>query len=395
MQSFDGIRVIDFTHVYAGPFATQQLAVMGAEVIKVEPVDSPDMMRREGAYQVSNEQGLGTCYVVNNQGKRAISLDLSQQQGRLIARQLIADADVLVENYCGGLDRFGLGVEETMTLNPQLIYCEMSGYGREGLFANRPAYDPIIQASSGIMSLNGSASDPYLRVGPPLVDYGTGAQAAFAIASALFQRTRTGKGQHIEVNMQDAALVMISPLIANAMHAGKTDSRLGNACGHYPGYGIYACRDDNLMLGAFNERQHQRLFEAMELRDAMEIPETPSHAWIADNRQSLMDLLTDRFVTRPADYWEELLNRNDIPAARVRDLYQMLHSEQPGRAESSQHKRLEDSEMTAPIAAFRFAEHGPSLDRRCARHGEDSVSVLTELGYTPEEIEQLQLRGVI
>ena len=395
MQSFEGIRVIDFTHVYAGPFATQQLAVMGAEVIKIEPVDNPDMMRREGSYQALNDQGLGTCYVVNNQGKKAISLDLGHEQGQKIARQLISDADVLVENYCGGLDKFGLGVDAVRELNPGLIYCEMSGYGKEGIFANRPAYDPVIQASSGIMSLNGFADSPFLRVGPPLIDYGTGAQAAFAIASALFQRTRTGKGQHIEVNMQDAAMVMISPLIANAIQAGQTDRRLGNDCGHYAGYGIYACQDDNLMLGAFTERQHQRLFKVMDLHGEIEIPENATHGWIGEHRETLIEALARRFAKHPADHWEALLNENDIPAARVRDLYQMLSAEQVKRAASSQFARMEGNDLTAPIAGFSFAEHGPRLDTRCARHGEDNFEVLAELGYGPEEIQQLKQQGII
>ncbi len=395
MQCFEGIKVIDFTHVYAGPFATQQLAVMGAEVIKVEPVDNPDMMRREGSYQALNEQGLGTCYVFNNQGKKAISLNLATQQGQDIARKLIVDADVLVENYSGALDKYGLGVEAVHALNPSLIYCEMSGYGKQGKFANRPAYDPVIQASSGIMSLNGHADAPYLRVGPPLIDYGTGAQAAFAIASALFQRTRTGKGQHIEVNMQDAAMVMISPHIANAMQARQTDQRHGNTCGHYAGYGIYACSDADLMLGAFNERQQIKLMEIMGLDEDLDIPKPISHDWITENREALVAALGRRFAAQTADYWEEFLNQHDIPAARVRDLYEMLQEEQPKRASSSQFKRLEASELTAPIAAFRFAEHGPTLQVRCARHGEDNAEVLSSLGYSAEEIEQLAEQGVI
>jgi hypothetical protein len=256
MRPFEGIRVLDFTHVYAGPFATFQLAVMGAEVIKIEAPGKPDQIRLEGVDEALNEQGLGTSYVFNNQGKKAISLNLDSDEGHQIAVQLIESADVLVENYPGTMAKYGLSPEQALAINPLLIYCEMTGFGRDNPFAGRPAYDPVIQAASGMMSLNGTADQEFLRVGPPLIDYGMGAQTAFAIACALYQRNLSGKGQVIEANMLDAALVMMSPLVANAIHAGETEQRTGNVQIDRPGYGVYPCNDDNLMIGAFT-LEHQ------------------------------------------------------------------------------------------------------------------------------------------
>ena len=395
MRPFTDIRVLDFTHVYAGPFASFQLAVMGAEVIKIESPGCADMMRGEGVDEDANEQGLGSSYLFNNQGKKAISLNLDSEEGQAVARRLIASADVLLENYSDGLARFNLSPEQALAINPKLIYCEMSGFGRDNPFAGRPAYDPVIQAASGMMSLNGEADQDFLRVGPPLVDYGTGAQAAFAIASALFQRSQTGKGQIIEVNMLDAALMMMSPLLANAIIAGKTDARSGNVQTSKPGYAVYDCGDEKIMVGAFTLSQHRRLFDALALADLIDLPEDLNKFWLSVNGDILRDAIQSRLANKSASEWELILNQSDVPAARVRDLYEMLVSDQLQRADHSQYLRVEGSSMSAPIAAFRYADGGPELDPHCAGHGEDTEVVLSELGYSLNEQQAMKQRGII
>lgn len=395
MKAFEGIRVLDFTHVYAGPFASYQLAVMGAEVIKVESPNLPDMMRTEGSDSKRNADGLGLNYCVNNQGKKAITLDISKSEGVVIAKQLIATADVLIENYVGAMQRYGLGSEQAHEVNPTLIYCSMSGFGRGSVKEGCPAFDNVIQAFSGMMSLNGNPTQERLRVGPPLIDYGTGAQAAFSIASALFQRSRTGKGQLIEVNMVDAALMMMSPLVANAMHSGSTEERVGNQPKNRPGYCVYHCLDDDIMLGAFTARQHIQLFLALGLDDLVNKANEVTLDWIVENSMLIKPRLADCFATRTARDWETCLNQHDVPAAQVRDLYQMLMTDQPQRSPSSQHQRLSDSDITAPIAAFKYATDGPEFDSYCARHGEDTDTVLSELGLSPEALVNLKKMAVI
>ncbi|MEM7562883.1 MAG: CaiB/BaiF CoA-transferase family protein [Pseudomonadota bacterium] len=395
MQPFKGIRVIDFTHVYAGPFATFQLGILGAEVIKVESPEMPDQMRSEGVDAALNAAGLGTNYLINNQGKKAITLNIKSDEGIEIARKLIESADVVVENYSGTLKRAGLGADRAMQLNPRLIYCEMSGFGEENRLAGRPAYDPVVQAASGMMSVNGESDQEFMRVGPPLIDYGTGAQTAFAIASALYQRTVTGKGQTIEANMLDAALVMMSPLVANAAYAGKTDTRSGNVPPGRPGYGVYECSDAAIMLGAFSERHHRRLFTLLNLSADLDLPESASLDWVRDNAQLIRKAIQERMLKNTALQWETILNDADIPASRVRDLHEMLENEQANRAAHSQFHRFDGQSITAPIAAFRFADGGPELDVRCARHGEDTESVLSDLGYDTESIRQLKQQAIV
>ena len=395
MQAFSGIRVLDFTHVFAGPFATYQLAIMGAQVIKIESPHSADMMRDSGVDEAQNQLGLGSHYVCNNQGKSAICLNLDSEDGQRIARELILTADVLVENYSTGLSNYGLGAEQAMAINPALIYCEMSGFGSDNDFSGRPAYDAVIQAFSGMMSLNGEAGTEYLRVGPPLIDYGTGAQAAFAIACALFQRQHSGKGQLVQVNMLDAALMMMSPQVASAIQGGRTDERYGNVQTNRPGYSVFACSDDNIMVGAFSLAQHGKLFAALGIDNLIDIPTKFDKHWLAENGVALRDIMLTKFALQSASHWEIFLNDNDVPAARVRDLYDMLSKDQCRRSAHSQHQRYPDQTLSAPIAAFHFAENGPQLDKRCARHGEDSDRVLAELGYSEQQIHQFRKQGVI
>ena len=205
MKAFEGYRVLDLTHVLAGPFSTYQLAVLGAEVIKVEPPDAPDIVRVEGAVEALNREGMGVMFQSQGANKRGLSLNLKSEAGRDIFKRLAAGADVVVENYrAGALPSLGLGYDELAALNPSLIYCSITGFGQTGPKAGHTAFDNVIQARSGLMATTGTVHSAPLRVGAPVLDYGTGAQAAFAIAAALLRRERTGERQRLDVSMLDA-----------------------------------------------------------------------------------------------------------------------------------------------------------------------------------------------
>lgn len=397
MRPFHNIRVLDFTHVFAGPFATFQLGVLGAEIIKIEPPHTPDMMRRWGANPELNEEGIGLDFQINNQGKKAITLNLDTEEGQEIIRKMILSADVMVENYSDGLVRYGLEPDDVLALNPQMIYCQMTAYGKgeNNEFEGRPAFDPVVQAFAGLMANTGEEDQDILRIHAPLIDYGTGAQAAFAIASALFQRSQTGRGQHIEVNMIDACLMMMSPQVASAIHSGKPPAKAGNVRATMPGYSMWPCKTGHIQLGAFTASQNQKLFTALEFNTDIDLPETLTYEWITENAAILHKLLRQRLSTQSADYWEVLLNQRDVPASRVRELDEAMLKDHPRRDSANQFKRTPGSEVTSPIAAFRYAEHGPDLDTRCAQHGEDTGSILAEFGYDEEAIALLQEKGVV
>src|SRR6187549_4008039 len=211
MRPFEGIRVIDVTHVLAGPFAAYQLAILGADVIKVEHPDDPDQSRGAGTDKELNRRNMGTAFLTQASNKRSITLDLKQARDRDILKKLVATADVFVENYRpGAFDALGLGYDSLAAINPRLIYASFSAFGQSGPRGVQTAYDHVIQATSGIMAMTGTPEVNPVKFGSPAVDYATGMTGAFALSAALFQRQRTGKGQRIDMAMLDVALILMS-----------------------------------------------------------------------------------------------------------------------------------------------------------------------------------------
>src|SRR5476651_389073 len=210
-RPFEGIRVIDVTHVLAGPFATYQLAVLGADVIKVEHPDDPDQSRGAGTDKELNRRNMGTAFLTQASNKRSITLDLKSEKDRDILRDLVKTADVFVENYRpGAFEALGLGYEALAAINPRLIYASFSAFGQNGPRGPQTAYDHVIQATSGIMAMTGTKEVNPIKFGSPAIDYATGMTGAFALAAALFQRERTGKGQRVDMAMLDVAIVLMS-----------------------------------------------------------------------------------------------------------------------------------------------------------------------------------------
>ncbi|MEM7259741.1 MAG: CoA transferase, partial [Pseudomonadota bacterium] len=386
MQAFSGIRVIDFTHVLAGPFCTYQLAVMGAEVIKIESPRQPDMMRAEGASEALAQQQRGAHYLAQGANKKSLQVDLGSEQGREIILQLIASADVLVENFrYGVMQRYGLGYDDACAANPALIYCSMTGFGHTGPKARHPAYDNVIQAFSGLMSHTGDAQSAPVRVGPPVLDYGTGSQAAFAIAAALFQRQQTDQGQHIDVAMLDAALMMMSTSVIDTQIKGQPPQPPGNNSLTHPGYGCFDTPEGLIMIGAFTARQHADLWAAIGRDDmAEQVKSLDSHA-LAARLPSDRALLAEVLNTKPAQEWEDLLNNAGVPAARVRTLDEALaHPQVSSRQVLSEAQAYSDEEadLQAPVAAFAYRHNGPSLQHHAPPRGSHTDEVLQQIGYS-------------
>ena len=399
MRPFEGIRVIDMTHVLAGPFCTYQLAVLGADVIKVEPPESPDMTRQVGATPDFNDEYYGTYFMAQNAGKRAFSLDIKTDKGKHILKQLIATADVLVENYRGGsLERLGLGYKDLSLLYPALIYCSLTGFGHTGPKRSDPAYDVIIQAFSGIMAMNGEIDAPPVRVGPPMVDYGTGSQAAFAISAALFQREQSGKGQHIDVSMLDAALMLMSANVASTQADGNPPRAQGNAHPHYAGYATYDTKDGLLMVGAWTNQQMSTLFRTLGDPKRAEAVESTPRGKVGLRRDADTAFLRARLAEKTADEWETMLNDAAIPAARVRRLDEaMAHEQVVSRTVLQSYPGAERIGVpnALPVAAFTYNHGGPKADRRPPKVGEHTVEIMKELAYDGVAISDLEERGII
>src|SRR5437764_5339554 len=261
MRPFEGIRVIDVTHVPAGPFATYQLAVLGADVIKVVHPDDPDQSRGVGADKELNRRKMGTAFLTQASNKRSIALDLKLENDREVLKKLVATADVFVENYRpGAFEALGLGYEALAKINPRLIYASFSAFGQAGPRGSQTAYDHVLQATSGIMAMTGTKDVHPIKFGSPAIDYATGMTGAFALSAALFQPERTGKGQRTDMAMLDVAMILMSSHLTGYLRNGVHPRPSGNRHSHATN-GAFVARDGALiMLGASNIRQQKRLW---------------------------------------------------------------------------------------------------------------------------------------
>src|ERR1051325_10935214 len=264
MRPFEGIRVIDVTHVLAGPFAAYQLALLGADVIKVDDPNDPDQSRISGTDAELNRRHMGTGFLTQASNKRAITLDLKTERGREILKKLVATADVFVENYRpGAFEALGIGYDDLSKINPRLIYASFSAFGQKGPRGNQTAYDHVIQATSGIMAMTGTKEVSPVKFGSPAVDYATGMTGAFALSAALYQRERTGQGQRIDMAMLDVAMILMSSHITGYLRNGAHPRPHGNHHNHATN-GAFATKDATLvMLGASNVRQQKRLWSVL------------------------------------------------------------------------------------------------------------------------------------
>jgi crotonobetainyl-CoA:carnitine CoA-transferase CaiB-like acyl-CoA transferase len=378
-RPFEGIRVIDVTHVLAGPFATYQLAVLGADVIKVEHPDDPDQSRASGTDKALNRRNLGTSFLTQASNKRSITLDLKDAGDRDILKKLVATADVFVENYRpGAFEALGLGYDALSAINPRLIYASFSAFGQHGPRREQTAYDHVIQATSGIMAMTGTEEVNPVKFGSPAIDYATGMTGAFALAAALFQRERTGRGQRIDMAMLDVAMILMSSHITGYLRNGVHPKPHGNRHPHATN-GAYETKSGLLMIGASNLRQQRRLWTVLERPDM--IKRTNDERDEDHDRE--VALLSEIMLTRTADEWEEFLQARHVPAARVRTMGEAIADPQLAtRGVIHRHEKVAGIEggFGVPVAAFTFAHGGPRVDTPPPVLGQHNDEIFGELG---------------
>ena len=384
-RPFEGIRIIDITHVLAGPFAAYQLAVLGAEVIKVEHPDDPDQSRDGGTDRALNRGHMGTSFLTQGSNKRSITLDLKTEPGREILKRLVAGADVLVENFRpGAFEALGLGYSAMNTINPRLIYCSISAFGQDGPRREQTAYDHVIQATSGLMAMTGTEEVNPIKFGAPAVDYATGTMGAFALASALFQRERTGRGQHIDLAMVGVAMMLMGSHLTGYMRTGAEPRPHGNKQ-PFATNSCYEAKDGLLMIGASNLGQQRRLWQVLERPEMIKHDNEAREA----DRDREAAVLAEIVKTRTADEWEVYLQARHVPAARVRTMAEAIADPHfKNRGVFHQHASAPgvDGPFGVPLAAFKFAHGGPSIETPPPEFGADTDSVLAEHGYAAEEI---------
>ena len=383
MKAFKDIRVLDLTHIFAGPFCTFQLAVMGADVIKIETAKKPDHMRREGLTSELNDQQMGSLFISQNSGKRSLTLDLKKKKDKSFFYKLVKTADVVVQNYSGNaMDRLGISFRKLKKINPAIIYCSMTGFGRTGPKAEHPAYDNVIQAYSGLMTANGTLETGPLRVGPAIVDYGTGVHAAFAIAAALFQRSQTGEGQEIDVAMLDAALMLMTSNVGEFLTSNEEPPVNSNTNSSYAGYATFETKIGLLQLGAFTKKQLSSLFKALNLLNTSREVSKMSIEDIKSNCSNLRSLIQTNLLKNSADFWEDKLNKAHVPAARVRSLAEALNSQQVKSRkilQKSKLKKVLSAPKTLPVASFSFRNGSPEITTPAPQLGQHNEEIKAEI----------------
>lgn len=392
-----GIRVLDLTNVLAGPFCAYQLALLGAEVIKVEVPETGDLARVLGADSALSQELMGASFLAQNAGKRSITVNLKSDGGRAVFMRLVETADVLVENFRPGvMERLGLGWDTLKAANPRLIYCAISGFGQTGPMRYAPAYDQIVQGFSGLMSITGDAESAPLRVGSPVADSIGGLTAAFAISGALVGRGRTGEGAFIDVSMLEATMTTMGWVVSNYLICGQEPTPMGNDNFTAAPSGTFRTGDGLLNIAANKQEQFVALAELLGRPELALDPRFAEREARKKNRAALTAEIEAGLAEKPAAAWEFLLNKAGVPSGRVLSVPDALALPQiASRGLVRDVGRPEGLDRDISVLRSGFTIEGAEADPPAPppRLGQHTQAVLTDLGFSEAEISALRERG--
>jgi crotonobetainyl-CoA:carnitine CoA-transferase CaiB-like acyl-CoA transferase len=382
-----GVKVIDFSHAWAGPTCTMLLGDAGADTIKVEPTTGD-------FYRTAMD---GAVFINVNRNKRSIALDLKTNEGRRIALKLVERADVLVENFVPGvMDRLGLGYPTISKMNPRIIYCSISGFGQEGPYHKRPSFDPVAQAMSGIMLATGEPDRPPVRILPPMLDYSAGIHAAYGIVIALLNREQTGKGERIDISLMDIGIVQMGAFVTHYTMTGELPERMGSAHKAWAPYQAFEASDGWVQIAVASDEMWLNLCKVLKLEDLGNDSRYATPQSRRKHRKELAELLTK--VTRQyrARELESLLSEAGVPSGQLRNIAEVVEDPQVKARDL-----IDDIEYPGlgkikvvknPIF---FSGHAPRTQLQAPQLGEHTAAVLAELGYSEAEIQRLEDTGIV
>lgn len=382
-----GVKVIDFSHAWAGPTCTMLLGDAGADTIKVEPTTGD-------FYRTAMD---GAVFINVNRNKRSIALDLKTNEGRCIALKLLERADVLVENFVPGvMDRLGLGYQTISKMNPRIIYCSISGFGQEGPYHKRPSFDPVAQAMSGIMLATGEPDRPPVRILPPMLDYGAGIHAAYGIIIALLNREQTGKGERIDISLMDIGIVQMGAFVTHYTMTGELPERMGSAHKAWAPYQAFEVSDGWVMIAVASDEMWLNLCKVLKLEDLGKDSRYATPQSRRKHRKKLAESLTK--VTRQyrARELESLLSEAGVPSGQLRNIAEVVEDPQV----KARHL-IDDIEYPGlgkikvvknPIF---FSGHAHRTQLQAPQLGEHTAAVLAEFGYSEAEIQRLEDTGIV
>lgn len=394
-----GVRVLDLTNVLAGPFCAYQLALLGADVLKIEAPDGGDLARQLGADAELNAHHMGASFLAQNAGKKSLCLNLKSPDGKEVLKRLVRDADVLVENFRPGvMQRLGLCYDELKSLNPRLIYCAISGFGQDGPMKAAPAYDQIIQGLSGMMSITGTRDTAPLRAGYPVADTLAGMTAAFAISGALVGRASSGQGSFIDVSMLDTALTVMGWAVSNYLIAGVEPQAHGNDNFTAAPSGAFKGRDGIINIAANKQEQFEALMGVLGLSALVSDPRFAKREARKRHRAALTAEIETALQARSCAEWEPLFNKAGVPAGAVLTVAQALalpQVRQRGLLKTFDAVPGVDRPLTVARTGFRMSGGDPDVTRPPPRLGEHTDEVLAGIGYSADDIRHLRSVGAV
>jgi CoA:oxalate CoA-transferase len=394
-----GIRVLDLTNVLAGPFCAYQLALLGADVVKIEVPDGGDLARQLGADPELNAGHMGASFLAQNAGKRSVTLNLKKAEGKDVLRRLVESADVLVENFRPGvMSRLGLAYADLAAVNPRLVYCAISGFGQEGPMKTAPAYDQIIQGLSGMMSVTGIPDSVPLRAGYPVADTLAGMTAAFAISSALVRRNATGEGAFIDVSMLDAALTAMGWAVSNYLIAGVEPRPHGNDNFTAAPSGAFRAKDGLINIAANKQEQFEALVAAVGRPELATDPRFAQRESRKQHRGALTLELEAALKNRSCAEWQSVFNKIGVPAGCVLTVPQALALPQVAQREllkSFDDVPGVDRTITVARSGFKLSGGDPDVAAPPPELGRHTDEVLAAAGYSGAEIAALREAGIV
>jgi len=394
MGPLEGLKVIELAHIMSGPSCGLLLADMGADVIKVEKVPGGDDTRR---YVPPELEGESAAFLMMNRNKRGIALNLKLEAGKEVLRRLVAGADVLTENYrAGTMEKLGLGYEQLRQINPRLIYCAISGFGRTGPYAEKGGFDLVAQGMSGLMSITGEPGQEPVKCGSPVTDIGAGMLAALGIVAACVHRLRSGQGQMVDTSLFEAGVMQTYWHSAIALATGKSPGPLGSAHLLTAPYQAFPTRDGWINIGAANQANWERLVKVLEAPELARDPRFADNAGRMEHREALVSALTPHLERRTTAEWVAVLDQAGLPVGPVLSITEMLEHPQTlarGMVVETEHPRVgKTKSLGLPV---KFSETPGGTVRPAPVLGQHTREVLQEIGYAEEEISRLEREGAV
>ncbi len=397
MKLLENVRVLDLTNVLSGPFCTLHLALLGAEVIKIENPKDGDLARKLGSLPELNKKLMGTSFLAQNANKKSVTINLKENQGKEIFKRLVKTADIVVENFRPGvMQRLGFSYEELSKINPKLIYCAISGFGQTGPDAQKPAYDQIIQGLSGVMDINGDETLNPLRCGFPVCDTVGGLNAAFAIMGALYYREKTGEGQFIDVALLDSIMPLLGWVAANLLIGHQQPTLLGNDNFTAAPSGTFKTRDGYINIAANKQEQWESITELLGVPELKEDPRFRERDNRKKNRKALTPLLEDNLKGKTTEEWVKILNENGVPSGAILSLEKALGAAQVKHRETLSTINEKDvGEMPLFNLTAKFEKTPGLIETPPPKLSVNTHEILMQAGYSKVEIKEFKKKGII